>query len=233
MPLLLLALMGEQGPIREMLQPIQQMKFYQQTGQGDSTTYMGGRSEVDPLQGLCQRNGAVPACWIMVSSLMMLVYHKQGHISTLVSPISGTKIEFMGEIYVDNTNLLTILADKYDKNKVLQRAQVNLTKWTHLLNTTEGALNPSKCYWYVIAHKYHEGQWVYDNKPPLGNLKISLPDGTEAEIARLPVMEARKMLEVWSSPDGNDTTHLQVVMVKKAEKWVQQLKNAHLPTHLV
>jgi hypothetical protein len=89
---------------------------------------MGGRSKVNPLQGFCQGNEAAPACWIMVSSLMMSVYCKQGHISTLVSPISGAKKEFMGEIYVDNTNLLTILADEYDKNKVLQWAQVNLTK---------------------------------------------------------------------------------------------------------
>jgi hypothetical protein len=193
---------------------------------------MGGQSEVNPLQGLCQGNRAAPACWIMVSSPMMLVYRKQGHISTLVSPISGTKIGFMGEIYVDNTDLLTILADEYDKNKVLQRAQVNLTKWAHLLNATGGALNPSKCYWYMTSHKYYVGQWVYNDKPPLGNLKIPLPDRTEAEIACLPVMEARKMLGVWSSTDGNDTTHLQEVVVKKAEKWVQQLKNAHLPTHL-
>jgi hypothetical protein len=157
----------------------------------------------------------------MVSSLMMLVYRKQGHISTLVSPISGAKIEFMGEIYVDDTNMLTILADEYEQNKVLQWAQVNLIKCAHLLNVTGGALNPSKCYWYMIAYKYHEGQWVNDDKPPLGNLKIPLPDRMKVEIACLPVTEARKMLGVWSSPDGNDTTHLQEVVVKKAEKWVQ------------
>jgi hypothetical protein len=74
MSLLLLVLMGEQGPICAMLQPIQQMKFYQWTGRGNSTMYMGGQSDDDPLQGLCQGNGAVPACWIMVSLLMMLAY---------------------------------------------------------------------------------------------------------------------------------------------------------------
>ncbi len=62
---------------------------------------------------------------------------------------------------------------------------------------------------------------MYDDEPPLGNLKIPLPDGTAAEIARLPVTEVRKMLGVWLSPDRNDTTHLQEVVVKKAEKWVQ------------
>jgi hypothetical protein len=54
----------------------------------------------------------------------------------------------------------------------------------------------------------------------------------DAEITCLPVSEARKMLGVWSSPDRIDTTHLQEVVVKKAEKWVQRLKNLHLPTHL-
>jgi hypothetical protein len=57
MSLLLLALTGEQGPICSMLKPIQQMKFYQRTGCGDSSTYMGGRAEDNPLQGLCRGTG--------------------------------------------------------------------------------------------------------------------------------------------------------------------------------
>jgi hypothetical protein len=76
MSLLLLAPLGEQGPIHAMLQPIQQMKFYQRMGRGNSSTYMGGQSDKDPLQGLCQGNGAAPACWIMVSLLMMSSYQK-------------------------------------------------------------------------------------------------------------------------------------------------------------
>ncbi len=48
--LLLLALTGEQGPIRSMLKPIQQMKFYQHMGCGNSSTYMGGRSMMIPCK---------------------------------------------------------------------------------------------------------------------------------------------------------------------------------------
>jgi hypothetical protein len=58
----------------------------------------------------------------MLSSLMMSVYRKGGHVSMLVSPISGTLIKFLGEIFVDNTNLLTMLQDTFKATKVLATA---------------------------------------------------------------------------------------------------------------
>ncbi len=45
----------------------------------------------------------------MVSLLMMSAYCREGHTSTLTSPVSGQSIEFMGEIYVDNTDLLMVV----------------------------------------------------------------------------------------------------------------------------
>jgi hypothetical protein len=100
MSLLLLAIGGEDGPISAMFRPIQQMRFFQRTGRGDSDMFMGGRPSCNSLQGLWQGNGVAPACWIMLSSLMMSVYRQGGHMSTMVSPISGDVIEFMGDIYM-------------------------------------------------------------------------------------------------------------------------------------
>jgi hypothetical protein len=40
MSLLLLAIGEEEGPISVMLRPIQQMRFFQRTGRGDSDTFM-------------------------------------------------------------------------------------------------------------------------------------------------------------------------------------------------
>jgi hypothetical protein len=59
-------------------------------------------------------------------------------------------IEFMGEIYVNDTDLLTIMADKYNRDHLLQQAQVNLNRWASLLNATGGAINPTKCYWCMV-----------------------------------------------------------------------------------
>ncbi len=74
MSLLLLAIGGEDGPISAMFRPIQQMSFFQRTGQGDSDTFMCGQPSCNPLQGLCQGNRVAPACWILLSSLIMSVY---------------------------------------------------------------------------------------------------------------------------------------------------------------
>jgi hypothetical protein len=90
MSLLFLAIVGSMGPLVALLHLIQtmkffqrtargdstmfMMKFFQRTARGDSTTFMGGRGRDNPLQGLCQGNGAAPACWLIISSLLMHGY---------------------------------------------------------------------------------------------------------------------------------------------------------------
>jgi hypothetical protein len=71
MSFFLLAVVGTMRPIIAMLHPIQAMKFYQHMARGDSTTFMGGRGKDNPLQGLRQGNKASPACWLMISLLLM------------------------------------------------------------------------------------------------------------------------------------------------------------------
>jgi hypothetical protein len=112
--LLLRTIGGGTGTVDAMLVPIQTMKFYQRTNRGDSNTYMGGRTTSNPLQGLCQGNGAAPACWLMKIFTIMACYKKAGFGSLIIAPISEEVIEFMGEIYVDNTNMLVILPDVFD-----------------------------------------------------------------------------------------------------------------------
>ena len=208
MSLLLLAIEGDKGSIKAMLSCIQGMRFFQRTGRGDSTTFMGNRPSSSPLQGLCQGNGAAPACWLMLSSLMMNVYRKGGHITTITSPISWTPKEFMGEIFVDDTDLLTILQGSFSVSKVLTTAQTNLDKWANLLIATGGALNPSKCYWYLITYKCINGKWEYNDDRKY-RLSIALPNGSHTEITQLSVDEEKKILGVWSSPKGSDKKHLQ------------------------
>jgi hypothetical protein len=42
----------------------------------------------------------------MISSLLMHCYQFQGYGSRFISPISGTIIDFLREIYVDDTDLI-------------------------------------------------------------------------------------------------------------------------------
>jgi hypothetical protein len=71
MSLLLLAIVGTIVNIVARLHPIQTMKFFQRTVREDSTMFMGGRGKESPLQGLRQGNGVAPACWFMLSLVLM------------------------------------------------------------------------------------------------------------------------------------------------------------------
>jgi hypothetical protein len=138
----LLAMVGTMGPIIAMLHPIQAMKFYQRTARGDSTTFMGGQGKDNPLQGLCQGNGAAPACWLMISSLLMHCYQFQGHGSWFISPINGTIINFLGEIYVEDTNLIVTRPNLTTAAAVHKKLEGSASAWAAGLNATGGALNP-------------------------------------------------------------------------------------------
>ncbi len=195
MSLLLCGITGNPEAISAMLTPIQCMKFYQRTGRGDSNTFMGGRSKNFPLQGLCQGNGCAPSCWLMLSLLLMKCYHKEGHGLAVTSPISGELIEFMGEICVDDTDLLTFLLDVPNLETLMEITQGNLNKWAQLLNAMGGALNPDKCYWYLIYYKCRNGVWEYGHTENY-SLTILLPNNTRAEISQLHVTEAKE--NAWS-----------------------------------
>jgi hypothetical protein len=64
----------------------------------------------------------------MLSSLMMSAYKKRGHGSVLMSPISGITAEFLEEIFVDDTDIFTMLPDIFNTAELLPTAQANLDK---------------------------------------------------------------------------------------------------------
>jgi hypothetical protein len=146
MSLLLLAIVGTIGPVA-MLHPIQSMKFYQRTAHGDSKTFMGGRCRENPLQGLCQGNGATPACWLIICSILMHCYKSRGCDSHIISPISGAVIDFLGEIYVDDTNLIVTHPDLETQEAVLDGLYSSADAWSSGLNSTGDAINSDKSCW--------------------------------------------------------------------------------------
>ena len=231
MSLLLLSLIGVTGLVTAFLHPIQSMKFYQRTAFGDSTTFMGGRNKDNPLQGLCQGNGAAPACWLMVSSLLMHCYHRKGWGSSLLSPISGTLISFLGEIYVDDTDLIIIQPSYKTAEDLWDDLQASVMGWGNLLLATGGALNPTKCSWYLTDYICVDGEWEY--APTVDwELHIPLPGGDTAPIPLLPTDHATKMLGVWSSPNGRDDKHINENIIGRYKKWLSRSKNGHLPAKL-
>jgi hypothetical protein len=187
---------------------------------------MRGRPADDPLHGICQGNGAGPAMWLILSSLMAKIYGDDGHGSFLISPGTKEEAKFMGQIFVDDTDLLTFLQGLYNIQELMSVAQRDLDKWTEPLIATGGALNPDKCYWYLVTYKCVNGVWQHDHDGS-HNVSIMLPDGSRQEIMQVNHDESKKMLRVWSNPTGSDDKHRNEAILGRTETWATRVKNSH------
>ena len=192
---------------------------------------MGGRSWDNPLHGLCQGNGAAPACWLMISSLLMHCYHRKGWGSSIISPMSRTLISFLGQIYVDDTDLIIMQPNYMCAEDLWEDLQSSVTGWGNLLLATGGALNPSKCSWYLTDYTCVNGIWV-EAEPVQWELLIPLPGNKSAPIPCLPNTQASKMLGVWSCPAGSDEKHLSENITARYKTWLSRSCNGHLPSRL-
>ncbi len=231
MSLLLLAIIGSMGPIVAMLHPIQTMKFFQRTARGDSSTFMGGRGRDNPLQGLCQANVAAPACWLIISSLLIHGYKRKGFGSRILSPISGVIIDFLGEIYVNDTDLIITWPDLVSSADVQDGLREAAGTWFAGLNATGGAINPEKSRWILADYQWDNGQWGYVEQPETP-MEIPLPDRSTANIAHGDVNAAKEALGVWLTVSGSDDKHLEENVTGRTGSWISRIRNGHLPAIL-
>lgn len=89
---------------RTMLKTIQGMKFYLRTGYGDSTSrfYRGGEHL---FEGICQGNGAGPAVWLAISTVLVLLLHERARSHSLCGAISPTCLVVLAFLFIDDTDL--------------------------------------------------------------------------------------------------------------------------------
>lgn len=230
MSFLLLSITGCIGAVACLLYPIQTMKFFQRTARGDSTTFFGGPGRSRPLQGLCQGNTAAPGCTTMLFAVLLHIYNHQGFGSSIMSPVSRHIIECIGTQFVDDTNLYSTAPALRSSQEVYSDMQQSVTMWGNLLNCSGGAFKPIKSYWYNVDYTCNEwGIWDYAELVN-STLTVPLPDGSHVPIRQLGVHDAEKMLGVYSSPSGDDSTHLQLKIIDRIEKWTNRTKNSHLPS---
>ncbi len=82
--------------VESMLGAIENMKFFLQTGFGDSTSSAGGGISIK-TQGMCQGNGASPAGWAVISICILNAHGKKGHGAKFTCPI--TKLQNISLLY--------------------------------------------------------------------------------------------------------------------------------------
>ncbi len=93
--------------IETMLGAIENMRFFLQTGFGDSTEFAGGGVSIK-TQGMTQGNGALPAGWAVISICILKVHGKKGHGVKYFCPLTKLTHYLSAILYVDDTDLLHI-----------------------------------------------------------------------------------------------------------------------------
>ncbi len=202
------------------------MKFFQRTGLRDSLSFMDRPEVMLLLQGLCQGNGAAPACWIMLSAVLMHCYARCGHGAAFETPISKVKMETFGTIYVDDADLFTYAASLKTGQEVFEEMQASTYAWCALLNSTGGAAKPEKCAWWLVDYAFEKGEWAYTGTVDW-EMCVLLPDETHAPIEQKSADTAVETLGVWGCPSGEDNNQISK-LVNRATLWTAGTKNGHL-----
>ncbi len=149
----------------------------------------------------------------------------------IISPIRGSIIDFLGEIYVDDMDLI-ITRPEFDTASHSQEGLCNAAwAWASGLNATGSAINPEKSCWIYAGYSWNIGAWEYALQLDLPT-EIPLPDGSSATISKGEVSVAEKALGVWSAVDGDDNKHLSQNITGRVNKWISKMKNGHLPARL-
>jgi hypothetical protein len=82
-----------------------------------------------------------------------------GYRSQLISPINGTIIDFLGDIYVNDTDLIVTRPELTTAAVVHKELDRSANTWVAGLNATGGALNPDKCEWTLADYCWMNGRW--------------------------------------------------------------------------
>ncbi len=145
--------------------------------------------------------------------------------------ISGQIIDFLGEIYVDNMDLIITRLKYSTPLDTLEGLHTVAWAWASSLHAASGVINPKKSWWIYAGYTWKNSIWEYAPQLYL-SMEIPLSDGSAATISQGEVSMAEKALGVWSTVDGNNKEHLAQNVNGCVRKWIAKMRNEHLPARL-
>jgi len=215
-------------PILAMLETIQNMQHYIRTAFGESTRSYGGDPSKPAPQGILQGNGAGPAGWFAICSIMIDCMKAEGYGYADVLSISQYAMNLVCFAFVDDTDLVHSTFDpSLTSAELFDEAQAALLTWESLLSATGGALKPPKSYWHCLDYSCVRGVWKPKRIQDAQGELILHNKGTPYTIQRLEVHEAREALGIMSRPDCSMEDQVAAMQAKVA-KWVDGIRTKRI-----
>ncbi len=123
-----------------------------------------------------------------------------------------TSIDFVGEAFVDDAGLGVNTTNK-PPQELVKDLQVVAQRWEKLLFSTGGALNLSKCFWFLLAWRWENGKpTLHTAATAPGILQMtSENESTPITVPRIEPTSSFRTLGVHISPSGTNTGALKVL----------------------
>jgi hypothetical protein len=219
-----------QPAIIVLLETMETMCFFLQTGFGESKTSYGGSHE-ERLTSYGQGNAAAGPGFTAMSSLIANAYLRDGYGAWIYSSYYKRLLILVAVMYVDDTDLVHwSRVPSCTPTELIAAAQTATYAWGGLAIATGAVMKLEKCYTYFLSYWYNRVRAklrtvkaLHDSIAlitlPSGetapsHLRVPLPDGTSATIPTLRNEHASLMLGIYFGPTSGSSTHIQE-MAKK------------------
>jgi hypothetical protein len=154
------------------------------------------------------------------------LYKRLGHASVFAGAWSGVLFILAAIIYVDDTDLL-ILSCSWDQSldEFFQQTQDAVMDWGLIVQATGGYLKATKCFWYMMAWQWKNGEPTLCPLSQLPKYKLMIPqkNGQPVPIPMTDVTTSKETLGVFSCPASDFGAHITNKMAK-GKLWVESLR---------
>jgi len=206
--------------LRSMIDTMQRMRHYIRTAFGNSKQTYGHEDQELPSQGILQGNGAGPATWSAICTLIVNAMKEAGFGYKQWILISKQAVTLICFAFVDNTDLIHAeTAHDASTDDLLISAQDALTTWEGLITSTGRALAPKKNYWYLLDVVRRNGRWGYRHSKQDEDLVLS-NNGDPQVITRHKANVANEVLGIQTRPDGKMQDERDYLL-QKASQWAE------------
>jgi hypothetical protein len=211
-------------PIASMFLTLQQSSHSISTAFGISRENYGRNHNI-PLQGVGQGNGAGPAIWAAISTVIITTMRTAGHGLHILSAISGILILFVCYAFVDDTDVVHASPSPDSPGEdVLADMQTVVDRWEGGLRATGGALVPSKSHWYLIDFVWTGNKWRYRTIDELpGDISVLDKDGERTILERHEPSTATDTLGLWQAMDGQNSREIKRLR-QKSEEFAESMR---------
>jgi hypothetical protein len=215
-------------PVRSMFLTLQKAAHRVTTAYGISKqTY--GTNLMIPYQGVGQGNGAGPAIWAVISTVIIAMMSTAGHGFHILSAITATLLTMVCYAFVDDTDVVQSACNvEQPGEEVVPQMQRAVDRWEGGLRATGGALVPTKSHWYLIDFKWTGKIWRYRSIEEMpGDISILDTTGQRVILDRHEPQVATETLGVWQAMDGNNKEQV-AQLRKKTENFAECMRTGYL-----